>query len=87
MADLLDRCIDLNDAAYDMADGMANVFRTIAAEILEHHHRASAREIAQILLIAADNGSTAPDEPEDEEPEAWATHPSLTPAERNPSLR
>lgn len=87
MVELFDRCQAAYDVAYSHEDGLAAVLRTIAAEILEHNHRCSAREIAQMLLMAADNGSST-DEPEDEEPaETWATHPSLTPAERNPSLR
>jgi hypothetical protein len=31
----------------------AAVMRIIAAEILDHHHRASARDIAKLLLDAA----------------------------------
>ena len=94
MAELFDRCIDAHDEAqvwpyYDtQSQAIAAVLRTIAAEILEHHHRASAREIAQLLLMAADNGPTEPDEPKDEEPpETWASHPSLTVEQRNPTLR
>lgn len=88
MSDLFDRCNAAYDATYSHEDGMAAVLRAIAAEVLEHHHRASAREIAQLLLMAADNGPTEPDEPEDEEPpETWASHPSLTAEQRNPTLR
>lgn len=36
----------------DISD-QRTIMRVIAAEILEHHHRASAREIASLLLDAA----------------------------------
>jgi hypothetical protein len=87
MADLFDRCDAAYDATYSHEDGLAAVLRTIAAEILEHNHRGSAREIAQMLLMAADNGPTEPEEQDEEPPETWPSHPSLTVQQRNPTLR
>lgn len=81
-SDLRFLCADAYDDADDHEAGIAAVLRTVAAEILELHHRAGAREIAQLLLEAADQDpDPAPDD--DEPPETWDTHPSLTPAERN----
>lgn len=59
MSDLLYRCCDAYDYALPDSDlgeerGIAAVLRFIAAEILEHHHRASARDVAQLLIRAAD---------------------------------
>lgn len=96
MVDLFDRCIDAHDEAQEwpfhgvQAGAMAAVFRLIAAEILEHHHRASAREVAQMLLDAAKQEADAePDDDSDDtsRPTALDAHPSLTAQERNPTLR
>lgn len=77
---LLERCADAADV--DLLD-VAAVLRAVADEILEHHHRGTAREVAQLLLEAA--GTV--EEPEPDDPKDWDDHPSLTAQERNPNLR
>lgn len=90
MSNLLDRCCDAYQDGSVLSEwpdekGMAAALRTIAAEILEHHHRSGARAIAQLLLEAADQD---PDTDDDSEPpETWHSHPSLTVEQRNPNLR
>lgn len=81
MTDLFDSCWDAYETADDHEAGMRAMLRAVADEILEHHHRASAREVAQLLIEAATP------EPQEDEPDDWDDHPSLTAQERNPNLR
>lgn len=65
---------------------LAAVLEHLAAEILVLHQqnpRLTVHELARLLTREA--AAVAP-EPEDP-PETWASHPSLTAEERNPSLR
>lgn len=50
---LLEECAAIHAAQVEHPEDCASmraVFRRLASEILAHHHRASARDIARILL-------------------------------------
>lgn len=95
---LLDRCVVAYSEAFESAitsdavvpnsrrAGVAAVLDHLAGEIVVLHQqepRLTVHELARLLIC--ETGSV---EPEIEEPpETWDSHPSLTAAERNPSLR
>lgn len=73
--------------------GIAAVLEHLAAELVAlnlREPRISVHEVARMLTLEAAgelSGWADDDEPDEEPADDWRDHPSLTAAERNPSLR